>query len=315
MCLDDAAETPPKPFEELLRKTPGKSKQLWARQLVALRLHEQLKPEAVERLQSKLVQHPSADIRRLYRDRAAQAILEAITAARGEYELVRISGGKFSMGSEQSEKGRYEWEGPVHDVVLNDFYLGRYPVTNEECGRFLNENPDKPEPEYWADRELNQPRQPVVGVSWENAQRYAAWAGLRLPTKAEWEYACRAGTHTRFYTGDKEKDLDRAGWYEKNSKYQLHPVGEKEPNAFGLYDMHGNVWEWVEDDWHDDYKGAPDDGRAWVDDPRGASRVVRGGGWGGPAGGCRSAVRLDYSPDRRGNYLGFRLARSAVLEI
>lgn len=313
MCLDDAAETSPKPFEELLSKTPGNSKQLWARQFVALRVLEQLKPEAVEKLQPKLSQHPSADIRRLYKDRAAQAILEAITAARGEYELVRISGGKFSMGSQESEEGRFDDEGPLHEVQVPDFYLGRYPVTNEEYARFLKENPKSSEPEYWADRKFNQPRQPVVGVSWEDGQRYAAWAGLRLPTEAEWEYACRAGTNTRYYPGDKEKDLDRAGWYDDNSKDQHHPVGEKEPNAFGLYDMHGNVWEWVEDDWHHDYKDAPDDGRAWIDDPRGVDRVIRGGGWFIDALYCRSAIRSSRPPGDRNRLLGFRLARSVTL--
>ena len=131
--------------------------------------------------------------------------------------------------------------GPQHEVEVPGFYMGRYPVTNEEYGRFLADNGDASEPEYWGDRKFNQPNQPVVGVSWNDAQRYAQWAGLRLPTEAEWEYACRAGTTTRYYTGDSEADLDRAGWYDGNSGGKLHPVGQKEPNAFGLYDMHGNV--------------------------------------------------------------------------
>jgi formylglycine-generating enzyme required for sulfatase activity len=90
-------------------------------------------------------------------------------------------------------------------------------------------------------------------------------------------------------------------------------VGEKEANAFGLYDMHGNVWEWVEDDWHDDYQGAPDDGRAWIDDSRGAQRVIRGGGWGDVAHGCRSAARGSISPGNRITNLGFRLSRPLAL--
>jgi formylglycine-generating enzyme required for sulfatase activity len=306
MCLDDAAETSAVPFEELLRTAPGKSKQFWARQLVALRVLEQLNPEAVEALQSKLTRHPSADIRQWIRERATRAAQDVITAERGGYELVRIPGGEFMMGSQQSEEGRFEWEGPMHKVQVPHFYLGRYPLTNEEYGRFMKENSDMLEPKYWADRRFNQPRQPVVGVSWEDAERYAEWAGLRLPSEAEWEYACRADTSTRFYTGDKDKDLERAGWYNKNSGGQPHPVGQKEPNSFSLYDMHVNVWEWVEDDWHDDYVDAPDDGSAWIDEPRGAYRMFRGGSWRGSAQGCRSALR-------RGGDVGFRLARSVAL--
>jgi len=115
----------------------------------------------------------------------------------------------------------------------------------------------------------------------------------------------------RFYSGDLEEDLDRVGWYAKNSDHQIHPVAEKEPNAFGLYDMHGNGWEWVEDDWHDDYEGAPDDGRVWFNEPRGALRVIRGGSWYSSASNCRSANRINDSPDRRSN-IGFRLARSVT---
>jgi len=313
MCLDDAAEISPLPFEELLKQDPGKSKQMWARQLAAIRVLDQMNPEAVEKLQSKLAAHPSEDIRRWLQEKAVQEALDVITADRGGYELIHIPGGKFMMGSPESEEGRYSAESPLHEVRVTDFYLGRYPVINEEYGRFLKENPKAAEPEYWADRKFNQPRQPVVGVSWEDARHYAAWAEMRLPTEAEWEYACRTGTDTRYYTGGKEKDLDRAGWYNKNSGEQLHPVGEKEPNSLGLYDMHGNVWEWVEDDWHGDYKGAPEDGCAWINEPRGGLRVIRGGGWDARAHGCRAAYRFRYEPFNRDLDIGFRLARSVTL--
>ncbi|MFY9942842.1 MAG: formylglycine-generating enzyme family protein, partial [Desulfobacterales bacterium] len=121
------------------------------------------------------------------------------------------------------------------------------------------------------------------------------------------------GTRSRFYTGYEDADLDRAGWYDENAKGKLHLVGEKEPNAFGLYDMHGNVWEWVEDDWHDTYDGAPPDGQPWIDDPRGTRRVMRGGGWYDVARICRSAARYGYAPDARDVDVGFRLARSVAL--
>jgi hypothetical protein len=128
----------------------------------------------------------------------------------------------------------------------------------------------------------------------------------RLPSEAEWEYACRAGT-TGAYAGD----LDGMAWYSENSEGKTHPVGQKQPNAFGLYDMHGNVWEWCEDEWHDSYAGAPADGQAWVNRSGcGPRRVIRGGGWGGPAVGCRSAARSWNSPGHEWGYLGFRVALS-----
>jgi formylglycine-generating enzyme required for sulfatase activity len=307
MCLDDAAEKPVLPFLELLQEDPGKDSGHWQRQLAALKLVERLDNEALTGLIEQLTRHPYGKIRQRLGQRAARADQDTVCAPRGGYELVRIPGDEFLMGSPESEKDRSNREGPQHTVRVTDFYMGRYPVTNEEFGRFLAENTDANEPRYWADRQYNQPRQPVVGVSWEEARQYARWAGLQLPSEAQWEYACRAGTQTRFYSGDEENDLERVGWYDDNSGKKLHSVGEKEPNAYGLYDMHGNVWEWVEDDWHGNYEGAPDDGRAWIDDPRGSNRVFRGGGWYSPAGSCRSAYRYGLEPVNRYNLLGFRL--------
>jgi len=313
MCLDDAAERSVLPFVELLQIDSGRDSDLWERQLAALRVVGRLDDRALNALAQKLKHHPFDKIREWFDRRAARADQNVIYAPQGGYELVKITGGSFMMGSPETEEGYHESESPLHDVQVSDFYLGRFPVTNEEYGRFLKENPDTPEPEFWADRRYNQLRQPVVGVSWEDAVRYTAWAGLRLPSEAEWEYACRANTNTRYYTGDTEKDLDRAGWYRENSGRELHLVGEKEPNAWGLYDMHGNVFEWVEDEWHHNYDGAPNDGRAWVDKPRGANRGFRGGSWFSGAHDCRSADRNGNRPGYRSNYVGFRLSRSVAL--
>ncbi len=315
MFLDDAAETSPIPFAELMRRPAGKDKNLWERQLVVLPVLERLDAAAVQGLAEQLRKHPSAAIRARFEAKVVEAAQEVarevIRAAHGGYELVRIPGGVFLMGSPRNEVGRWDDEGPVHEVRIPDFYIGRYPVTNEQYGLFLKDNRKAREPEYWGDREYNQPRQPVVGVSWEDAQRYAAWSGLRLPSEAEWEYACRAGTRTRYYSGDKGEDLARVGWYCGNSGGKLHPVGQKESNGYGLHDMHGNVWEWVEDDWHRTYEGAPAGGGSWVDKPRGSSRVFRGGGWGSGARFCRSAIRIGDPPAGRNAALGFRLSRSS----
>jgi formylglycine-generating enzyme required for sulfatase activity/predicted phosphodiesterase len=305
-CLDDAAEVSPTPFVQLLEKTDGEP-DLEKRRLAALRILEQHAPEQLASLAPELRDHDSEPIRRWMAERNRREAADTIPADRGGYVLVRILGGEFLMGSPDAEKECDDDEGPQHLVHVPDFYMGRYPVTNEAYGRYLANNPDANEPKYWADRQYNQPRQPVVGVSWNDARQYARWAGLQLPSEAQWEYACRAGTQTRFSSGDEEKDLERAGWYGKNSDGKLHPAGEKEPNAFGLYDMHGNVWEWTEDDMHGNYKGAPDDGRAWIDDPRGSYRVVRGGSWFDSARLCRSAFRGRNRPDFRISYLGFRL--------
>jgi formylglycine-generating enzyme required for sulfatase activity len=321
-CLDDAAEVSSQPFVELLRQPAGRDEGLWLRQALALRLVQRLEPAALDVLGPALAAHPSAEIRALLGARRGR---DTLVAPRGGYELVRIPAGNFLMGSPATEVGRYVDEGPPHRVSLAEFHLGRYPVTNEEYARFLEANPKVAPPGYWDNRQFNRPRQPVVGVSWPEAMAYAAWAGLRLPSEAEWEYACRAGTETAFNDGSactapdgKDAALERLGWYDKNSGNSTHPVGEKEPNAWGLYDMHGNVWEWCADHWHGNYNGAPADGSAWVnaDATEGADRVVRGGSWFFSAWRCRSASRRWFVPSDRLFSLGFRLvlAPSSTVE-
>jgi formylglycine-generating enzyme required for sulfatase activity len=256
----------------------------------------------IEHLTSYIADHPYNEIRKWLQQQSHRKRQAVIYASRGGYELVRIPAGSFMMGSEE-----YDDEKPVHEVHISEFYLGRYPVTNEEYERYMAADPGVPEPEYWGDRQFNRPRQPVVGVSWDDAVKYAEWAGLQLPTEAQWEYACRAGTTTRYYTGDTEEDLDRAGWYTDNSDYKLHPVGEKEPNPWGVYDMHGNVWEWCHD-WFDEnyYADSPSIDPTGPD--TGAYRVIRGGSFNLDAARCRSALRRRFSPaGYRCDRLGFRV--------
>jgi formylglycine-generating enzyme required for sulfatase activity len=206
------------------------------------------------------------------------------------------------MGSPKTDRESYDRERPEHDVTVPPYYLGRYPVTNEEYGRFLKARPDVREPEYWADRRYNQARQPVVGVSWEDASLFAAWAGCRLPTEAEWEYACRAGTMQSRYG-----ELDAIAWYGDKRQQGTQPVGLKQPNVWGLHDMLGNVWEWCSD-WYGVYSTNP------AHDPSGpmlgSQRVVRGGSWNNDARYLRAATRIGNTPDYRNLNLGFRLARS-----
>ncbi|MEM7311049.1 MAG: SUMF1/EgtB/PvdO family nonheme iron enzyme [Planctomycetota bacterium] len=322
LCLDEASEAPLDPFRALLRLPPGGNEALWARQLAAVRVLRGQAPEELEPLRAQLAKHPLAEIAGLFGGAAAREE-RVLQADRGGYELVVVPGGTFTMGSPKAERDRataehkkeYEdtdhfqrSEGPEHEVVIETFALGRHPVTNEEYGRYLAAHPDRKEPEYWGDSHYNQPQQPVVGVSWEEALAYCEWAGLRLPSESEWEYACRAGTRTAYWSGDEEHHLAEVGWYKGNSEGRLRVVGEKRANAMGLHDMHGNVFEWCRDSWHGDYEGAPSDGSAWEDTGAGR-RVYRGGSFAIPARGARSAYRHRWLPSRRYDALGFRPAR------
>jgi formylglycine-generating enzyme required for sulfatase activity len=212
-------------------------------------------------------------------------------------EFVWIPPGSFMMGS---EKGRDD-EKPVHHVTINEgFYMGKYEVTQAQWQAVMGDNPS-----YFKGCD----NCPVENVSWDDAQVFINKLNTqndgytyRLPTEAEWEYAARAGT-----TGDYAGDLDAMAWYEKNSGGETHSVGSKQANAFGLYDIHGNVWEWVEDWYHDSYAGAPRDGSAWLSGGKQKYRVLRGGSWVIYANLCRAAVRIRNLPVFRNFNFGFRV--------
>ncbi len=238
------------------------------------------------------------------------ATREHLATERGEVELVQIPEGSFEMGSPEAEGGRSDDEGPQHRVTVPAFQMGRYAVTNEQYARFLAAHPDAAEPGFWSNSDLSQARQPVCGISWKEARCFANWVEGRLPSEAEWEYAARAGTTAPHLTGSTGADLDRFGWYQENSEARLHSVGEKESNAWGLYDVLGNAWEWVEDDWQDDYERAPDDGSSWVDEPRGGRRVLRGGSFHDYAYWVRAASRRWCDSNLRDHDVGFRVVVS-----
>ncbi|MEA3278939.1 MAG: formylglycine-generating enzyme family protein [Pseudomonadota bacterium] len=237
-------------------------------------------------------------------------------------DMVWLPAGTFQMGDELGRDN----EKPAHQVRLDTFSVGQYPVTFEEYDRFCAATDREPPKDYGWGRG----RRPSVGVSWEDAQAYCEWlseqtgASYRLLTEAQWEYACRAGSSTRYCFDDDEEALGEYAWYGEDwQKGSTHPVGEKRPNAWQLYDMHGNVWEWVSD-WYatDSYEqltattrlvASGDEQRA-SENPTGpesgSGRVVRGGSWGDGAGSCRSAYRDGSDPGDRGDNLGFRLSRT-----
>ncbi|HEU0188443.1 MAG TPA: formylglycine-generating enzyme family protein [Gallionella sp.] len=220
-------------------------------------------------------------------------------------EMVVIPIGSFNMGS--SKDGT---ESPAHSVTIREaFALGKTEITQAQWKAVMGNNPSN-----FKDCGDNCP---VEKVSWDDAkefiQKLSAKTGkqYRLPSEAEWEYACRAGGENEYCGSDK---VDSVAWYAKNSRIAwvggktTHPVAQKQANSFGLYDMSGNVWEWTEDSWHDNYNGAPDDGSAWLGD--GAKRVLHGGSWVDNPYYERSAFRDNYAPAYRSNDLGFRVART-----
>jgi len=231
-------------------------------------------------------------------------------------EMIAIPAGNFTMGSPPSEEGRYQDEGPQHRVTIAEaFALGLYDVTFAEWDACVTDggcNGYRPSDNGWG-----RARRPVINVSLKDAEAYAAWLSrktgksYRLPSEAEWEYAARAGTTTARYWGDElgtgHANCDGCGgqWEDRETA----PVGQFKPNAFGLHDMLGNVWQWTEDCWSDDYEGAPSDGSAWRPGDC-AHRVVVGGSWESIAQNLRSAARDSPTADGHANNIGFRVVRT-----
>ena len=221
-------------------------------------------------------------------------------------EFVLIPGGEFDMGSVEDERNWYRNERPQHRVSIDKFYIGRYAVTQKEWVEIMGFNPSRSTGDD----------NPVDKVSWSDVQNFIdklnereGTGKYRLPSEAEWEYACRAGTNGRFYFGDDDTELTGHAWYEVDGSTGSYPVGQKKPNPWGLYDMLGNLWEWTQDRYHDSYEGAPADGSAWEDiDSDKDIRVLRGGAWSTRMEGCRCASRYYYPRDgRRSRRSGFRL--------
>ena len=218
-------------------------------------------------------------------------------------EMILIPAGKFVMGSPESEKGRSKGE-TQHEVTFTKaFYMGKYEVTQEQWESVMGNNPSI---------KTKGARLPVTGVTWFDCQEFVKKlngktnGGYRLPTEAEWEYACRAGTTTKYSVGDKITPKDAN--YRDSKIGEPVAVGSYKPNAFGLYDMHGNVWEWCED-WYADYQAGA------VTDPKGPAtgerRVLRGGSFNFYVWNTRSSFRFNLSPTSRYLFYGFRLARTA----
>lgn len=243
----------------------------------------------------------------LYGSTAYGQQLKEITNSIG-MKLVLILPGSFWMGSPEEEFGRKPVETQHQVSISNWYYLGRYEVTQGQYEKVMGNNPST----------FKGAKNPVETVSWEDAVSFctklsevpeekAAGRVYRLPTEAEWEYACRAGSTTAFGYGDSANSLGEYEWVAENSEKKTHPVGEKRPNRWGLYDMHGNVIEWCQD-WYADY---PSDASTDPKGPNGGScRVVRGGSWNLDGAFCRSARRFNYAPTIRSGVFGFRLALS-----
>jgi formylglycine-generating enzyme required for sulfatase activity len=229
-------------------------------------------------------------------------------------EIQPIKGGTFRMGNDE-----YSREKPIHQVTVKDFHIGKYPVTQALREKVMGNNPSR----------FKGKNRPVERISWDDItegflpklNKITSLGGkFRLPTEAEWEYAAHGNVGTRHalsthtnvqntkYAGS--NNLEEVGWYDENSHHETKPVGLKNPNKFGLYDMSGNVWEWCEDKWHSNYENAPDDGTAWITDTADKSlyRVQRGGSFFHYSVGCRSTYRSNDPPTFRFNYVGFRLA-------
>jgi formylglycine-generating enzyme required for sulfatase activity len=264
-----------------------------------------------EQYQWRFVMVPSVlrpDLEKTY---ANQPGAEFTECAFGCPKLVVVSADKFLMGAEADEGASEEL--PQHPVTFtSSFALGKVEVTIGEWNKCVAAGACRSVsfPDGWGEDNY-----PVINVSWHDAEEYVSWLSrmtgkhYRLPSEAEWEYAARARSTTRYSFGDDKGVLGKYAWYFDNAGERTHQVGLLDANAFGLKDMHGNVWEWCKDTWHPDYYGAPDDGRAWSGGVE-SLRVVRGGAWDSLAAYIRSAYRSNLDPAGSSTNVGFRVLRT-----
>jgi formylglycine-generating enzyme required for sulfatase activity len=218
-------------------------------------------------------------------------------------EMVFVHGGTFQMGSNDADN-----EKPIHSVTLPDFEMGKYPVTQKLWQEIMGSNPTH----FKGCNDC-----PVEQVSWDDVQEFLEklnhkypGQNYRLPSEAEWEYAARGGRQSKGYTYAGSNVIGEVAWYKKNSGGKTQPVGSKRANELGIYDLSGNMWEWCQDAWHDNYQGAPIDGSAWESESNGIGRVLRGGSWYNYPHFCRVSNRFRDFPDYRYYYIvGFRLAK------
>lgn len=226
-----------------------------------------------------------------------------------EMEFILIPEGEFMMGSSEEIRGTDKTETPLHKVTIkNPFFLGKYPITEKQWFDVMGHS-------FLSKYLFKIENIPANHVTWDTVQMFIKELNeidkthkYRLPSEAEWEYACRAGTTTKYFFGDDESKLGDHAWYGKNSDDRNHLVGQKKPNPWGLYDMYGNVDEFVQDIWHGNYKGAPSDGSAWLDG-KSSSHVLRGGGFRAPAVICSSSTRAACLKNFGHEDIGFRLVR------
>jgi formylglycine-generating enzyme required for sulfatase activity len=230
-------------------------------------------------------------------------------------ELIQLPAGKFMMGApDNNDPDAREDEKPQHLVMVKAFAIGKYPITQAQYEAIVGQNPSR----FKGWLKKGNPKYPVENVSWDNAKDFCEKLSrktgkkYRLPSEAEWEYACKADTITRYYFGNDADQLKDYAWYDKNSYGKTHPVGDKQPNGWALYDMYGNIWEWCEDTWHKNYQGAPDDGTPWIDNNE--TRVLRGGCWFSEFSYCRPSSRMVWSRDWYDKFIkgcqGFRVVVS-----
>ena len=237
--------------------------------------------------------------------------------------MLEIPAGDFSMGSPETEERRFDNEGPRHKVAITtSFAVGKYEVTFDEWDACYESGGCRHLPK---DKSWGRGKHPVINITWNDAQEYIVWLSkktgksYRLLSEAEWEYVVRAGTSTPFYLGEQITSSDANANFRGYSKYngsprgtylkRTLPVGNFDANEFGLYDLHGNVGEWVQDCYNENYKNAPTDGSAWMTGDC-SHRIVRGGSWLFVPEFHRSSYRDRFWRGSRYDYVGFRIARS-----